>query len=632
MRTGLASSGAALALVLTGLSIACGGGRREAQSPQPEAGESAACSAFDPLVDLNAAMRTPAAFGASTDLYYLVQPDEVLGYLRLAQKRLSAEPTSATRPLDGQLERFATALEARRDRLAEALGAVEKTYEAAESALEGAAKCKSVDMREASRPQPGAAAAAEKVRKANQAALASKACESALRLWSAARNVDLTSEVSSSSIAAQVSELRLDAERSRVRDSLAAALKEHAKTLRGFHTLATPKAEEQGPDSQALSKLEEEVEASLKTVSHTCFDQMPASDRVVGGQAEPRLVTVIVKPKWSGPLAQLPHDEGFGSGFVVRWRNAKGQVETRIVTNNHVMDGAFEAEIVSGDPEKSHGQDDAKDKTSATLIRASRHDDVAVLRVDPKSESSFAQGLAFRLSPAREQEQVVAAGFPGVGVRPSFQVSKGTVSNAKFGAEDPDASAMSAYVPHTAPIDPGNSGGPLLDADGHLLGMNTMKIVGRENVGLAIPTSRIQLALMRAEETPTFDPKHVEASCNAVVGALASPRPVVDSMSRFGLALYEGTQPRQGSIEAVAYRDRVQGQPGNPVDAARLRAYGGVRAAVEEEHGVRPFEVCFDVKTGDTTGSFRAKFRTRSKTHELTFAEEHGVLRVVGFE
>ena len=65
----------------------------------------------------------------------------------------------------------------------------------------------------------------------------------------------------------------------------------------------------------------------------------------------------------------------FGSGFVVRWRKHDGQVETRIVTNNHVMGGALEAEIISGDPALAGNTDDRattrRKGWSAVLIQAS---------------------------------------------------------------------------------------------------------------------------------------------------------------------------------------------------------------------------------------------------------------------
>jgi S1-C subfamily serine protease len=603
------------ASALVALAAACGGAPQGARAPEMDPELAEACRAFDPLTDLYAALESPAAFGASTDLVYLVQIDQELGYLEPARTSVAAGSA-----VGKELASLDAALRARRDAVASALAEVDASYEAAEEVLA------------ATRPA------------------FAKTTDAAARLWATARAVDLTSDVSASSVAAQLMELRLDSTRGPLRDRLASALKKHAALLEHFHALAAPKDVDEG-SSPSWAALSETVATSLRKVSRACVGTMRESDRVVGGPAEPRRVTVVVRPKWTGKLAQLPHAEEFGSGFVVRWKNAQGKVETRIVTNNHVMDGAFEAEI-------AFEEEATRGKLTASLVRASPTDDVAVLRVDPGSEGAFGPGLAFRLAPAREEEEIVAAGFPGIGVKPSFQVSKGTVSNAKFGVEDPDASLLEAYIQHTAPIDPGNSGGPLLDATGHLLGMNTFKVVGRENVGLAIPASRIQIALLRAEERRAFGARLAEATCNAVVGALASSRPAPQAISRMGLALYDWAESRQGSVESARWRAVVEGQAhgqevvDNPSEEARLRAYGSLRAAVEDDDGVRPFEACFDVRpkehtpkehsiggnsiggtsAGGTTGAYLAKFKTRTGTHELELAEEHGLLRVVAFE
>jgi hypothetical protein len=76
----------------------------------------------------------------------------------------------------------------------------------------------------------------------------------------------------------------------------------------------------------------------------------------------------------------------------------------------------------------------------------------------------------------------------------------------------------------------------------------------------------------------------------------------------------------------------VQGEAENPVEAARRRAYGAVRSRVEQEHGVRPFAACAEVKPGAAPATFVATFHTRTATHVLTFREEHGVERVVAFQ
>ncbi len=626
-----------LPLAVAALPAACHG---SSSARSPSAGPAAACEGFDALADLATAMQTSASFGRSSDLFYLVDTDQELGYVSLARAKLASPKSSEGRAMAAQVERFGAALGQQRQRMGAAMAMLEQTGEAAEAALDAAATCKGVDLRDPSKVETkDGHADLEKVRATNRAKASSKACEPAQRLWAAAQSTDLTSEVTSSAIASHITQLTLSGDRDAVRDHLATALTAHAKALREFHALAAPKPGKESSDALELVAIRSELLKSLEAANRACRDPLRQVAQVVGGEPEPRRATVTVRPKWSGALATLPHDEEFGSGFVVRWRSANGQLEARVVTNNHVMDGAFEAEISSGDDqdgdrlakELDHGKEKSA-KWSATLIQANPHDDIAVLRLDSKSQSAFTEGFAFRLEPAREEEPVVAAGFPGVGARPSFQVTKGTVSNAKFGTEGTDASPLDAFVQHTAPIDPGNSGGPLLDAHGQLLGMNTYKVVGRENVGLAIPAWRINEALVRAERPVALDAKHAEASCNAAIAALESHRPAHEAASRFGLALYDWAMSRSSDTEAAGYADGLGGRATSPADFARRRAYGALRERVEAEKGVRPFEACSDVQRGDAPGRFVATFHTRTKTHTLSFAEEHAAMRVVAFE
>ena len=86
-----------------------------------------------------------------------------------------------------------------------------------------------------------------------------------------------------------------------------------------------------------------------------------------------------------------------------------------------------------------------------------------------------------------EDLSIVAAGFPGLAGKPSWQLTRGSISNARV---DVDArERASRIIQHTASIDPGSSGGPLLlkNAEGkyEILGINTWKAFYRE--GLASP-------------------------------------------------------------------------------------------------------------------------------------------------
>ena len=612
-----------------------------------ELGEGPVCRASNPLMELYTALTLPTVYGASSELDELVDLDHELGYLHNAQAQLKtiAGPESAA--LQRKTARLTVALEKRRSMLGSAAQDARDSYTKAESALDVAAHCDGIDLRDPAKPattdeleHTQGTGSSAKTEKANRKKLASEACQPTLRLWATARRADLTEDVSSTSVAAQLTEFSLDDERSKQRDALVAVLREHGKNLLQYRLLASPKIRERDDEARAITELQSALVEELEGVRRRCFTTMLASSRIVGGKPSPRRVTVVVRPTWSGPLESVSRgvNAGFGSGFVVRWRTADGQVETRIVTNKHVLAGAFEAVILPGDASllgpTSADENDEDKGWKAELVYADPLTDVAILRFREEPKGVFEEGLSFRLEPAAEQESVVAAGFPGVGVQPSFQVSEGSVSNAQFGADDEDGDPAVALIQHTAPIDPGNSGGPLLDNRGRLLGMNTFKIVGRENVALAIPTATIQQVFIRSEEPVVFDASHAKASCNAVLGALSAAAPTGYSMTRFGLALFEASEQEPLSTRAVECRDQVTRVIGGPVQEARIRAFASTRAKLEEEEGVQPFEVCTNVRpAASSPGAYEGTFRTRDGVeHKLVLAAEHGALRLVSLE
>jgi Tfp pilus assembly protein PilF len=143
-----------------------------------------------------------------------------------------------------------------------------------------------------------------------------------------------------------------------------------------------------------------------------------------------------------------------GSGVVI---GAKGE----ILTNAHVVDACqtITVKLASGNSE-----------TGAILARDERND-LAVVRLTgtnnpPASVAMFREG-----TPLRAGDSIIALGYPLSGVLAAeANVSVGNVSALAGIADD------SRYVQISAPVQPGNSGGPLLDASGHLAGIVSAKL------------------------------------------------------------------------------------------------------------------------------------------------------------
>ena len=156
--------------------------------------------------------------------------------------------------------------------------------------------------------------------------------------------------------------------------------------------------------------------------------------------------------------------QGMGSGFIV---DANGV----ILTNAHVVDGADEVTV------KLHDQREFK----AKVLGVDKTTDVAVLRIDAKDLPAVKTG-----DPARTRvgEWVVAIGAP-YGLENT--VTSGIVS-AKSRSLPGDS--VVPFIQTDAAVNPGNSGGPLFNLDGEVIGINSQifsRSGGFQGLAFAIP-------------------------------------------------------------------------------------------------------------------------------------------------
>jgi 2-alkenal reductase len=152
-----------------------------------------------------------------------------------------------------------------------------------------------------------------------------------------------------------------------------------------------------------------------------------------------------------------------GSGFII---DADGHV----VTNNHVVEGAvaFQVRYYDGTVE------------TATLVGSDPFQDVAVLKIDLADGATVPGTVSWGDSSSmRPGDEVVAIGTP-------YGEFNNTVSDGMIGAIDGDLNSGGGYslpnlIQHNAEIYPGNSGGPLLNMDGEVIGINVAKAYGDVN-------------------------------------------------------------------------------------------------------------------------------------------------------
>jgi S1-C subfamily serine protease len=138
-----------------------------------------------------------------------------------------------------------------------------------------------------------------------------------------------------------------------------------------------------------------------------------------------------------------------GSGFFVSKAG-------HIITNEHVIDGCTAFEIVADNSNKP-----------VTFLSKDANNDIALLKAETsQSVAFFREGRGIR-----QGDDVAAFGYPLSGLlSDSAKVTNGIVSSLSGMAND------MRYVQITAPVQPGNSGGPLLDKSGNVVGLVTSKL------------------------------------------------------------------------------------------------------------------------------------------------------------
>ncbi|MEK8128977.1 trypsin-like peptidase domain-containing protein [Paenibacillus filicis] len=210
------------------------------------------------------------------------------------------------------------------------------------------------------------------------------------------------------------------------------------------------------------------------------------SDTVVGAAAKvwPAVVSILGSgvagaEGGKGPASgQGPM--GMGSGVMF----SRSGDKVRIVTNNHVVEGFSQLDVIMLTGEKR----------KATLLGRDQITDLAVLEIDGSGIKQLAEfGDSDSLQPG---ETAIAVGNPlGVGFAPT--VTKGIISWPKqtipvaLGREG-ELDWEMEVIQTDAAINHGNSGGALLNLDGKVVGINTLKVAGSgvEGLGFAIPINQ----------------------------------------------------------------------------------------------------------------------------------------------
>jgi S1-C subfamily serine protease len=159
-------------------------------------------------------------------------------------------------------------------------------------------------------------------------------------------------------------------------------------------------------------------------------------------------------------VASVETTGGKGSGTIVT-------DDGYILTNKHVIEGASIIVVTLSDGTRY----------KAELVATSSRYDLALLETGTET-----RGISFANSDnAKPGQTVLALGNPA-GL--SFTVTDGIISAAQRTGRD-----NINYIQTDVTLNPGNSGGPIIDVQGRLIGITTLKAKGLEGIGFAIPAN-----------------------------------------------------------------------------------------------------------------------------------------------
>ena len=214
---------------------------------------------------------------------------------------------------------------------------------------------------------------------------------------------------------------------------------------------------------------------------------------------------------------------GHGSGFIYIDKTGG---DVYIISNRHVMSQSLKVNVIF---ESRDGSE--KIYEDCPVLYVDDVFDIGLIRL-PVNKDEIKKGFVLDTAFYPDGTEIFSVGYPGLLGRPGWQYAKGIITNESAGVPEMVDPEISTVIQHSASIDPGNSGGPLLiknskDPIGfEVIGINTWKIENRSNTFFAQPAKAIQTVLKNAKAAekkaakPDLLAEDLLNTCNELAAAL----------------------------------------------------------------------------------------------------------------
>jgi len=339
---------------------------------------------------------------------------------------------------------------------------------------------------------------------------------------------------------------------------------------------------------------------------------------------------------------------GWGSGFIYVDKSG----DNYIITNRHVVEQAESVDVMFEDVNGKYTV-----FQNCPILYVDSEIDLAVVQF-PGGKRVFKRGFTIDTEFQKERTQVFSAGFPGLLGRPGWQLATGIISNERAFVPEMVDPGKTYLIQHTSPIDPGNSGGPLLIEDNRdplgyrVIGVNTWKITNRENTNFAIPSGAVLEVMDRAAEIKMIKKNRdrlsdeLIKSAMVLVDELGSENPDYQKIEHFISYDFVGRQGWESFIGLLDYiearRDRALVQEwersffNDPIQTMKSAILNHFFLDISMQGNLN--DVRFDGinpedrEKIDTANRIRTSFTIGDREREVVWIFEYGYWRISDME
>jgi putative serine protease PepD len=243
--------------------------------------------------------------------------------------------------------------------------------------------------------------------------------------------------------------------------------------------------------------------------------------------------------------------QALGSGFVV---SSQGY----ILTNAHVVyDSGVKASSVTV---VFKGTGSATTRVKATIAGIDETSDVALLKVDPAKAPTLVVLQLGDSSKVQAGEAVVAIGNP---LGYDFSVTSGIVSATSRNLQSPNGSVIPNGIQTDAAINEGNSGGPLIDSSGKVIGINEQiasQSGGNQGLGFAVPIDTAAKVMAQLKTSGTVSYAYLGVSGQTLSADISKALGVNVSQGVLVAQVATGSPAAKAGIKGGSHQTAIQGQ------------------------------------------------------------------------